>query len=136
MKKYILLSVIAVTTIITVLFVINSTTEDLSEIALKRQQHKEFLDNSPFKDTRNLSKEKRKKLSLPPNAYNEREWELTMNPALGIPTPFLVEPTTPSLYTTLGAPGNNTTPWQERGPLNTGGRTRVVFFDPTDVGGK
>lgn len=134
MKKFILLSVIVVTAIIAFLFVFNSTKDELSDIAIKRQQHKEFLDNSPFKDTRNLSKEKRKKLSLPPNAYNEREWELTMNPTLGIPTPFLVESTTPSLYTTLGAPGNNTTPWQERGPLNTGGRTRVVFFDPTDVG--
>ncbi|MGJ8683732.1 MAG: T9SS type A sorting domain-containing protein [Nonlabens sp.] len=110
----------------------NSNTSD--DVKIKRELHEQFLASSPYQETKNLSKEKRKKLGIPPNAYNEREWELTMNPALGIPTPFLVEGTAPQLYTTNGAPGNATTPWTERGPLNTGGRTRVVFFDPNDVG--
>ncbi|WP_438961538.1 T9SS type A sorting domain-containing protein [Nonlabens sp.] len=100
----------------------------------KRLIHKDFLANSPFAQTKNLSKEKRKELGLPPSAYNEREWELTMNPSLGIPTPFLVESTTPSSLSPKAAPGTNATPWQERGPFNTGGRTRVAFFDPNDVG--
>ncbi len=104
------------------------------DISQKRERHENFLTNSPFKETKNLSKDKRKKLGIPPNPYNEREWELTMNPALGIPTPFLVEGTAPSLYTTNGVPGNAVNAWQERGPLNTGGRTRVVFFDPNDIG--
>lgn len=109
-------------------------TDTNNDIAAKRLTHEKFLANSPFAETRNLSKEKRKQLRLPPNAYNEREWELTMNPALGIPTPFLVESTMPNSIITKGAPGNSANAWQERGPFNTGGRTRVVFFDPNDVG--
>lgn len=95
-----------------------------------REQHEHFLNNSPFKSTKDLSRADRKKAGLPPNAYNEQLWELTMDPQLGIPTPFLVDDD----IALKGAPGTNTNPWIERGPLNTGGRTRVVFFDPNDSG--
>ena len=55
---------------------------DYNEI---RRLHKENLDKSPFKNTKKLSKSKRKDLQLPPNPYNERLWELTMDPVLGRP---------------------------------------------------
>ena len=55
---------------------------DYNEI---RKIHKENLENSPFKNTKKLSKSKRKDLQLPPNPYNERIWELTMDPVLGRP---------------------------------------------------
>lgn len=134
MKKVIIFLSVIVTIITMVIISNNSNHDKLSDVAKKRLIHEEFLASSPFKETKNLSKEKRKELRLPPNAYNEREWELTMNPSLGIPTPFLVEPTNLGLYTTNGAPGTSNNAWQERGPLNTAGRTRVVFYDPNDVG--
>ena len=51
-----------------------------------KEKHFFFLYNSPFKSTKTLSRTERKALSIPPNAYNERFYELTMNPDLGYPT--------------------------------------------------
>ena len=51
-----------------------------------KKLHKENLEKSPFKKTKKLSKSERKDLQLPPNSYNERIWELTMNPVSGRPT--------------------------------------------------
>ena len=48
-----------------------------------RKQHKEFLLKSPYKNTKNLTKQERKNIELPPNAYAERMWELSMNPYTG-----------------------------------------------------
>ena len=50
-----------------------------------RDLHKENLDKSPFKKHKKLTKSERKELQLPPNAYNDRIWELTMDPVLGRP---------------------------------------------------
>ena len=97
-----------------------------------REMHQAFVENSPFKETKNLSRKERKELSLPPNSYNERMWELTMNPRLGFPTPY--EVALIDTNTLKSAPGSTTRPWEERGPSNVGGRTRVVFYDPNDVG--
>ncbi len=47
--------------------------------------HKENLEKSPFKKNKKLTKSQRKELQLPPNAYNDRIWELTMDPILGRP---------------------------------------------------
>ncbi len=41
-----------------------------------RKKHSEFLENSPYKETKSLQRDERKKLQLPPNAYAERMWEL------------------------------------------------------------
>lgn len=109
---------------------VTSCQNQKTDIEKTREIHKEFLENSPFAVSKNLSKEKRKELRLPPNAYNEHLWELTMNPRLGIPTPFLVDP----ISIPEGTPGTASTPWIERGPFDTAGRTRVVFFDLNDVG--
>ena len=49
--------------------------------------HQKLLKNSPFKNTKELTKKERLITGLPPNKYLEREWELTMNPYLGRPTP-------------------------------------------------
>ncbi len=32
------------------------------------------------------------------------------------------------------APGSSSRAWEERGPSNVGGRTRVTFYDPNDIG--
>ena len=52
---------------------------------IKRNIHSQNLENSPFKDTYNLSKIERKKIDLPPNKYSEKMWELSMNPIEGRP---------------------------------------------------
>jgi len=133
MKKFLLLF-LALAVISSVVYLLFPKEKGITTMEQKRQRHEQFLAESPFNATKNLSKKERKKLGLPPNAYNERLWELTMNPELGYPTPFLVEPTKFPLSIAKGAPGAPSSAWVERGPLNVGGRTRVVFFDPNDVG--
>ena len=104
-----------------------------------KEIHKEHLRNSPYKETKNLSKTQRKKLNLPPNAFYERLWELTMNPQLGRPTPefkneilkSIAERRKNNIFAPV-APGQPTNSWTAIGPNNIGGRTRVVLFDPND----
>ena len=48
--------------------------------------HEYFLKNSPYQNTKNLGRKERKALGKPANAYNERVFELTMDPSLGYPT--------------------------------------------------
>ena len=50
-----------------------------------KERHKYFLDNSPYKNTKHLSKKERKAKGLPPNPYFADVYELTMNPYLGYP---------------------------------------------------
>ncbi len=119
------------------IFVITNT-QDNSDIKLLREQHQVHLDNSPFKETKNLSKEERKSLGLPPNAYNEQVWELTMDPQTGRPMTERVFETLEQLKNQRGnyrgVGGDATNPWVERGPNNVAGRTRGLMFDPNDVG--
>jgi len=103
-----------------------------------REQHQSFLDNSPFKETMNLSKKERKSLGLPPNAYNERLWELTLDPNTGRPMPerilALQEQLKLERENSRGVGGDAINPWIDRGPNNVGGRTRGIMFDPNDTG--
>lgn len=103
-----------------------------------RAQHKIALENSPFKTTKNLSKAERKAMALPPNAYNEQLWELTLDPQTGRPMPERVLALQEELKIqrqTRGVGGDSNNPWIDRGPNNIGGRTRGIMFDPNDVGG-
>ncbi len=106
------------------------------EIAALRAQHQKFLDNSPFAKSQQLSKAERKKLGIPPNKYLERQWELTMNPALGRPTPEKLHALAKKLDELKAyrrsVPGQGDNPWIERGPDNVGGRAKAVLFDPND----
>ena len=109
-----------------------------TSISNLRQKHSEYLKNSPFKQTLKLSKKERKAQGIPPNKYYERMWELTMNPATGKPEPYKVlelqqkrNKQNKSFY--ARNPGDAAAnSWEERGPNNVGGRTRVVLFDPND----
>ena len=95
-----------------------------------REQHAEFLKNSPFKKTKNLSRTERKKNAIPPNAYNERMWELTMNPYTGRTEPEklfnlqnqLKQANDPQnrIQGVPGEPNNDETKWVQRGPFNVG----------------
>ena len=107
-----------------------------------RTLHKQNLEKSPFKNTKKLPKSERKKLQLPPNPYNERLWELTMDPVLGRPrTENLYqiqdELYQKSLYPVEGVPGENPDmAWVARGPSNVAGRTNGIMFDPNDATNK
>ncbi|AMC11198.1 hypothetical protein Lupro_07985 [Lutibacter profundi] len=105
-----------------------------------RKQHENFLKNSPFKKTLQLSKKERKTMGIPPNKYFERQWELTMDPTTGKPHPerlFTLQESLRLKNIASKVPGsaawNN---WEERGPNNVGGRTRAIMFDPNDATNK
>ncbi len=132
--------------IIPVLFVIltvfiynNYNNVDYDEI---RKNHAEFLENSPYKKTKNLSRQQRKDIQLPPNAYAERMWELSINPYTGRTEPEklfylqkqLREMNDPQnrIQGVPGEPDNDETKWVHRGPYNVGGRTKGVMWDPND----
>ena len=112
---------------------------DYNEI---RRLHKENLDKSPFKNTKQLSKSERKDLQLPPNPYNERLWELTMDPVLGRPRSENIYQIQDELYQKSineipGVPGENPDmAWIPRGPTNIAGRTNGIMFDPNDATNK
>ncbi|PQJ18955.1 MULTISPECIES: T9SS type A sorting domain-containing protein [Nonlabens] len=114
-------------------FLYSCGNNDTTQIKEDREQHEAFLDIHPFNQTIQLSREDRKKQGLPPNAYYEREYLLTMNPSLGRPTPEKVKLINKDLEIAKSVPGNSRS-WEDRGPNNIGGRTHVVFFDPNDVG--
>ena len=66
----------------------NLTTKQVKKL---RKKHEYYLANHPFKKVFDLSKTERKSEGIPPNKYNEQEWILTMDPALGKPTPEVLE---------------------------------------------
>ena len=117
------------------------STSECNDIADLNEQHRTFMENSPFSEVSKLSKKERKAQGLPPNKYLEREWELTMNPELGRPTSENLKAIRESMNNARleaiasgrvsgDAADNN---WVERGPNNVGGRTRAVMFDPNDA---
>ena len=102
--------------------------------------HQYYLENSPYKETKNLSKKDRFKRGLPPNQFHEQLYELTINPTTGVPEyeskvriqreleqdkylrprPFIVPGETPAQ------------PWYEIGPNNNAGRSRAAQWDLSD----
>lgn len=106
-----------------------------------RKQHAKYLANTPFKKVSGLSSEERKAMGITPNKYYEMEWELSMNPALGRPTPENLVALKKELANerqlaiasgrTPGDASDNS--WVERGPNNVGGRVRAIMFDPNDT---
>lgn len=116
----------------------NLTPKQVKEL---RKKHAGFLANNKINRTFNLSKEERKAEGLPPNKHNEQEWLLSMNPAIGRPTPESLQSIREELEKLRqealasripgDAVGND---WIERGPNNVGGRTRAIIFNPV-VGG-
>jgi hypothetical protein len=107
-----------------------------------RKKHAKFLKSSDLNNLLAMSKSDRLAAGLPPNKYFEQDQLLSMNPALGRPTPENIGVIRADLQRAReqalssripgDAVGNN---WVERGPNNVGGRTRAIIFDPTDATG-
>ena len=115
--------------------------KELTEIEILRQKHENYLKNSPFKKTLQLSKKERKAMGIPPKKYYEMEYELTMNPETGKPTPENLIQIRANLkrereeaLASGRVPGDaSDNSWVERGPNNVGGRVRGLMFDPNDA---
>jgi chitodextrinase len=109
---------------------------EAEKIAEKRRIHKEFMDNSPFKESLTWGKKERKQKGLPPNKYFEQLWELTIDPATGKLNDgnltLLREELVKQRALQNRVPGDGSNAWEERGPNNVGGRTRGILFDPND----
>ena len=133
MKKKLLLSIALFAAIA---FAYNALTQQ-TEIEELRGKHATFLKNHSFNKTMDSSKKERKALSLSPNAYFEQEYLNEINPATGRTHKrelLQLQEELNSERLAQRAPGDATdNAWEERGPDNVGGRTRVVLFDPNDV---
>jgi len=133
--KYII--IILIFTSITALFFDKNSEITIDE---KREIHKSYLDNSPFNDYKKLSKSERRAMELPPNAYYQKMWELSMNPLTGRPEVEDLFRTRKALVDAekmaprfSAVPGENEQmQWIQRGPYNVGGRTKAMMFDPND----
>jgi hypothetical protein len=115
--------------------------EATAEVVALRKRHEEFLANSPFKKSLQLSKKERKANGIPPKKYYEHEWELNMSPVDGKTHPENVFGVIEDLkrkraqeFAQGRVPGDaSNNNWVERGPNNVGGRVRAVMFDPNDA---
>lgn len=110
--------------------------KEKEELLSKRKKLENFIKNSPYKETLTWDKKKRKQNGLPPNRYFEQMWELTINPETGkLDDGELNELRKKIMQKRVSrkTPGNTSNAWEERGPNNVGGRTRVIMFDPNDT---
>jgi chitodextrinase len=138
-KKILISTIILIIGGLLALFISNNNVEstlDQLTIDQQRQQHQDYLINSPFKETLTWDKKKRKLNGLPPNRYFEQMWELSINPTTGkLDDGELTILREQIIQQRAGSrnPGGATNAWVERGPNNIGGRTRVIMFDPNDT---
>ena len=134
MNKKLLFS-ISVALLVIIAFVYFPTTKQ-TETDKLREKHATFLKNHSFNKTMDLSKKDRKAQGLPPNAYFEQEYLNEIDPSTGRTNKrelLQLQEQLNSERLAQRSPGDATdNAWEERGPDNVGGRTRVVLFDPND----
>jgi len=108
--------------------------EKLDSVEKLREKYTTYLRNHPFAKTKHLSKNERKELALPPNAFYEQEWLYSTNPNLDRPEPEATLQLQESLRQdeiSGRVPGDGMdNQWVERGPNNVGGRVRALMFAP------
>ncbi|NIJ44103.1 hypothetical protein FHR24_000542 [Wenyingzhuangia heitensis] len=110
------------------------------KLHVSKKEFQELVKNHPRQERLKLTKRDRKKMGIPPNKYFDQQYLLEMDPVTGKTYPENLE----AIRTQnkgnqrfSAVPGQNEEmAWEERGPNNIGGRTRVVFYDPNDVSGK
>ncbi len=133
MKKYYSLALVAIVSAIAITYGLKSN--QLTE----REKYEEFINSHPYSTREHLTPEQLKAIPKKdrPDLAMEQDFLLTMDPALGYPTPERLIPiyqqvAAASKHPIPGTPGSIATPWVERGPDNVGGRTRAIMFDPND----
>lgn len=134
MKKKILYYILP----IIIVFAVSVGIYDWNHISKK--EFKELVKKHPVQERLKFSKKQRKKMGIPPNKYFDAQYLLEMDPKTGKTRPenlLKIRNNKNLLEKVTGVPGQNRElTWEERGPNNIGGRTRVVFYDPNDVSGK
>lgn len=114
------------------------TTYDDQQVT--RAEYAKLMDDRAQEFLKNHQKNKKQVGGVPPNKYFEREYLLEMNPRTGETSPENIEvlkqkqKSQTRLFKVPGESGGMA--WEERGPDNIGGRTRVLFYDPNDETGK
>ena len=112
-----------------------------SKIEKIQEQHTKLIKSHPFNTKKNLSKDERVNMGVPPNEYLADQYLLKMNPFTGRNHPEnliqLQEKLKQERAYQQRTPGDAIdNQWTERGPNNVGGRTRMVMYDPNDVTNK
>ena len=111
-----------------------SSSKTLDSVNKLRNRYSFVLSHHPMRKSMKLTKGDRKKLCLTPNKYYEQEWLYTMNPVSERPEPeevLKLQAKLDEVQLANKAPGEDiSNPWEERGPNNVGGRTRVLKFAP------
>ncbi len=137
MKKYYSLAFVAIVSVIAITYSLKP--DELTE----REKYEEFINSHPYSTREHLTPEDLKAIPKKdrPDLAMEQDFLLTMDPALGYPTPERLIPIYQQLaavrkHPIPGTPGSIATPWVERGPDNVGGRTRAIMFDPNDPSNK
>ncbi|HIP47564.1 MAG TPA: T9SS type A sorting domain-containing protein [Lutibacter sp.] len=134
MKK---ISILALTVLFSFgLFFLIKNNSKTSEIEKLRENHSKLIKNHPFSKTSVLSRDERKSLGLPPDAYYEQEYLLEMNPKTGRTEPeklLAIQEELNNNSNTKDIPGGAVNAWEERGPRNAPGRTRAIMYDPNDA---
>ena len=122
------------------IFLVGLSNYDNILFSYKRSIHSDNLKNSSIKSTYSLTKLERKKINLPPNKYQEKMWELSMNPITGkteidnlFETQYEINKSRNLSVKSFSVPGESEEmKWVSRGPNNVGGRTKGLMFDPND----
>ncbi len=104
-----------------------------------RKQYAEFVANSPYSKTKVIKKAALKKIPKRdrPDLAFQQDFLRTLDPNTGRPEPLRLlkvlnkDNTKGIVYKT-----NSTISWESRGPLQVGGRTRALMFDPNDATAK
>ena len=132
--------VLTVFTLLSLLFLLDHLHISNNE---KRTIHKENLEKSNLGQTNNLDKKIRKGLELPPNPYYEKMLTLSMNPITGraeheklfqLRKQLEIQSNNRISSRAGAVPGENEEmSWTQRGPVNVGGRTKGIMFDPNDA---
>lgn len=115
------------------------TTEELD----KHTAYGEFLANHPYNQLPDYSPEEWENMPKAdrPDLAGEQNFIMTMDPALGYPTPEKLRAAMPRLeaaklaFRAKMANDSSNLPnlmWEERGPYDVGGRTRAIMYDPND----
>ena len=112
-----------------------------NKIEKAQESYAELIKNHPFNDALHLSKEERVAFGIPPNQYLTEKYLLDINPYTGRTYPENIYNLQQELKEKRAyqqrTPGDAIdNQWQERGPNNIGGRTRLILFDPNDVNNK
>ncbi len=112
-----------------------------NKIEKAQESYAKLIKNHPFNDALHLSKEERVAFGIPPNQYLAEKYLLEINPYTGRTHPENIYNLQQELKEKRAyqqrTPGDAIdNQWQERGPNNVGGRTRLILFDPNDVNNK